>query len=258
MLNLEQISQQFPVNLHKFERALMREYLQYKILYSIFNSDYSNKLSFLGGTALRLIYNNTRFSEDLDFDNFDLKTDEFEKVAQVVKKDLENEGAEVEISFSFKNAFRCNIRLPNILFDNKISTFKTEKILIQIDTVPHNFHYRPDDKILSKFDVFTSINVTPLDILLSQKIYAAFNRKRAKGRDFHDIIFLISLNVSPNYDYLKKNIDIGNKKNLKKYIIDNSENLNFQELAKDVEKFLINPKDTQKILLFREFIEQKL
>lgn len=189
MLSLDQIEQYYPENLRAFKKNILREYLQYKILEIIFNSKLAPKLSFLGGTALRIIYANTRFSEDLDFDNFGLSEPDFSALATEVKKELEKEGYKTEIKNVFKGAYRCYIKMPKILFDNRISGLEEEKILIQIDTAPHNFDYKPDKKILNKFDIFTEISITPLDMLLSQKIYAAFNRKRAKGRDFFDIVF---------------------------------------------------------------------
>ena len=169
----------------------MREYLQYKILEIIFNSKIAGNLSFLGGTALRIIYNNTRFSEDLDFDNFGLSQKEFTLLSKEVKNGLIKQGYKTEIRNVFKGAYRCYVKMPKILFNSDLSGFEEEKIMIQIDTMPHNFKYKPDRKILNKFDIFTQINITPPDIVLSQKIYAILNRKRAKGRDFFDVIFLL-------------------------------------------------------------------
>lgn len=71
MLNLEEILQAYPESLRTFKRFLLREYLQYKILEIVFGaSKYANQLCFLGGTCLRIVHNTSRFSEDLDFDNF--------------------------------------------------------------------------------------------------------------------------------------------------------------------------------------------
>ena len=72
MITLDQILAAYPENLRAFKESILKEYLQYKILNSIFNSEHANKLAFLGGTALRIVYGSTRFSEDLDFDNFAL------------------------------------------------------------------------------------------------------------------------------------------------------------------------------------------
>ena len=144
MVTLDQILTAYPENLRAFRESVLKEYLQYKILNSIFNSKYSNKLVFLGGTALRIVYGNTRFSEDLDFDNLGLSKTEFIDLSEIVKRDLTLEGLEVEIKTITKNAYRIKIRIPKLLFDSGLSGMSEHKILIQIDTVPQNFEYTPD------------------------------------------------------------------------------------------------------------------
>jgi predicted nucleotidyltransferase component of viral defense system len=67
MLSFAQIQQFYPPQLHSFGSFLLREYLQYKILALIFNSDFATKFAFLGGTCLRIVHQTNRFSEDLDF-----------------------------------------------------------------------------------------------------------------------------------------------------------------------------------------------
>ena len=255
MLALDQIENQYPDNLRPFKRSLLREYLQYKILEIIFNSEYANKLSFLGGTALRIVYGNNRFSEDLDFDNFGLSEIEFGKIAEIIQKGLEAQGLKVEMSTVLKGAFRCNIRLPKILFENELSGHPEEKILIHIDTAAHHFDYESDKKILNKFDVFSEIFVTPLDVILSQKFYAAVNRKRAKGRDFFDIIFLLS-RTKPNYVYLKEKIGVSNETELRARLEVEFKKLDFKELERDVKAFLFNPADVKRVELFPEYIRQ--
>ena len=127
-----------------FKKNLLREYLQYKILEIIFNSEFAGKLAFLGGTALRIIYDNNRFSEDLDFDNFGLGEKEFIDLANAAKGGLEKQGFEVEADNVFKGAFRCKVKLPKILFDNALSPMASEKLVIQIDTAPHDFSFVAD------------------------------------------------------------------------------------------------------------------
>lgn len=172
MISIDQIEKNYPDNLRGFKKNILREYLQYKILEMIFNSSLAPKLSFLGGTALRIVHENSRFSEDLDFDNFQLSEDEFIVLTKSIQKGLQMEGYSVEIRNVLKSAFRCYIKLPHVLFDNALSNLKDEKILIQVDTEPHGFNYTPESVFLNKFDVFTKIAVTPPDILLAQKIYA--------------------------------------------------------------------------------------
>lgn len=256
MITLDQILAAYPENLRAFRESMLKEYLQYKILNSIFNSKYAGKLAFLGGTALRIIYGSTRFSEDLDFDNFDLSEREFIDISKVIRNDLMLEGLAVEINTVTRNAYRIKIRIPKLLFDSGLSAMSEHKILMQVDTVPQNFEYVSDKPLLNKFDVFTQINAVPKDLLIAQKIYASVSRKRIMGRDFFDIVFLHGIGAKPNFAYLKKNIGIDNQKDLKKFLLEKTALLNFEDLARDVEPLLFDPRDKKKVLLFREFVEQ--
>ena len=255
MISLSQIEQYYPPQLRQFKRNILREYLQYKMLEIIFNSKIAAKLSFLGGTALRIVHDNTRFSEDLDFDNFKLTEKDFIQLTGEIQKGLKLEGYDVEIRNVLKRAFRCYIKLPQVLYNSSVSNLKQEKILIQVDTEPHHYAYQPDKVFINKFDIFTQISVTPPDILLAQKIYALLGRKRAKGRDFYDVIFLLK-KTKPNYDYLEQKLGIADKKQLKNKLISYSKSLKLKELAKDVEPFLFQPSDSKKITLFTEYIKQ--
>jgi len=120
--------------------------------------------------------------------------------------------------------------------------------------MPHGFHYEPEKIVLNKFDIFTQISVTPQDVILSQKIYAIFNRKTKKGRDFYDAVFLFA-KTRPSYPYLKKKVGIKDGNDLKKKLLRVCEKANFKRLAQDVKPFLINPRDTKKVELFKEFIK---
>jgi hypothetical protein len=256
MLSLSQILEQYPPSLRAFPESLLKEYLQCKILNSLFNSEAADKLAFMGGTALRLVHGGRRFSEDLDFDNFDLGAHEFAALGEIIRKDLELEGLEVEISSKTKSAYRLKIRIPGLLYDTGLAGQAEQKILIQVDTVPQHFDYMPDKPILSRFEVFTQINVVPKNILLAQKIFAATNRKRAKGRDFFDIVFLYGLGAQPDWGYLKKNIGVETQPQLKAFLLEKAQSLNFSELARDVEPFLFDAREKNKVLLFRQFLEQ--
>jgi len=227
-----------------YKKSMLREYLQYKILKILFESKYATKMSFLGGTALRIVHQNSRFSEDLDFDNFKLSEEEFEELSLIIKRGLELEGCIVEVKTIFKNAYHCNIRLPEILYNSDLTPMRNEKISILVDTLAHEFDYIPDKIILNQFDVFTTILSTPIDILLSQKFYAVFNRKTAKGRDFYDIIFLLS-KTKPNMDYISFKLNIQTLKELKSEILKKCETLDFKALSRDVQPFLFNPSDTR-------------
>lgn len=256
MINLGQILAQYPKPLHSHQESILKEYLQYKILNSIFNSPHANKLAFLGGTALRIIYGSTRFSEGLDFDNFALSEAEFKDLGKIIKTDLELEGLQVELKSVTQNAYRLKIRIPKLLFDSGLSSLADQKILIIVDTVPQNFDYPLEKPFLNKFEVFTQINAVPKDLLLAQKIYASVNRKRIMGRDFFDVVFLHGIGAKPDFAYLAKNLKIRNQAELKKRLLEKTAKLDFEVLAKDVEPLLFDSRDKKKVLLFRDFVKQ--
>jgi predicted nucleotidyltransferase component of viral defense system len=256
MLTLSEIEKSYPANLRAFKHFILREYLQYKILQIIFDSEYSTQLSFLGGTCLRIVHGNTRFSEDLDFDNFGLGEDIFENISAHIKNKLAHEGYSVEMKTVDRGAYHCYIRFPKLLYQEGLSGHLEEKILIQLDTEPQHFGFAPEKYILNRFDVFTQIFNTPLDILLAQKFYAILNRQRNKGRDFFDVVFILSKTDSPNYDYLSVKANISNEKQLKERILEKCSRIDMEAMAKDVQPFLFDPADTKKVVLFPEYIKQ--
>ena len=83
------------------------------------------------------------------------------------------------------------------------------------------------------------------------------NRKRAKGRDFYDIVFLSSL-AKPNFEYIKIKLGAKDVESLRKKLLDRIKALDFKELGRDVKPFLFNADDVRKVELFPEFLAQIL
>jgi predicted nucleotidyltransferase component of viral defense system len=221
----------------------------------LFTGPHAGKFCFLGGTCLRIVYQNARFSEDLDFDNRQLLPADFDQVAADIKRGLELLGLDVEIENVFRGAYHCYIKFPGLLYQTGLSGHKEQKILIQLDTENQGFDYHPDIKFINKFDVFCSIPTTPIEILLAQKFYAVFNRKQPKGRDFYDIIFLMAKGVRPDYHFLNMKTGVTNPAQLREKMLAHCSQLDFKYLADDVRVFLFNPADVRKIMLFSDFIK---
>jgi predicted nucleotidyltransferase component of viral defense system len=228
---------------------------KHKILALIFNSDYATKFAFLGGTCLRIVHQTNRFLEDLDFDNFDLSPDDFEQVAAFIQQGLEREGFQTEMEQVYRGAYHCYIKFPNLLHQAGLSGHREAKILIQLDTEPQNFAFAPKQFLLNKFDVFSNIRITPVDILLSQKITAFLKRKQPKGRDIYDITF-ISAKTKPNYAYLEQRLNVKTADTLKVLLLNRLATLDLNQQAKDVAPFLFYNHDIQRILLFENFVKQ--
>lgn len=256
MLKLQEIKTFFPETLHRFPRFMLREYLQYKILEIIFESSHANGLCFMGGTCLRIVHGNRRFSEDLDFDNTGLGEKSFLDIAELIPKQLEREGYSVELKPVMKGAWHCYIKFPGLLFEEGLSGYQEEKILIQLDTEPQDYDYKPEKHLLNRFDVFTTILTTPLPLLMAQKFFALVNRKRSKGRDFFDLVFLMSRQIKPDYEYLNAKLSVSKPAILKKRILEKCRQLDMNKMADDVRPFLFDPNDIRKIIHFEDVVDQ--
>jgi len=256
MLPLNEITSFYPQELQRYPRFLLREYLQCKILEIIYESDFAQDLTFLGGTCLRIIHGNRRFSEDLDFDNKGLEETGFEAVASQIQIQLERVGYSVELKTVMRGAWHCHIRFPGLLFEEGLSGYQEEKILIQLDTEPQHYEYQSERFILNRFEVFTTLLTTPLPLLLSQKLYAIINRFRNKGRDFYDTVFLLSKDIRPDYGYLDVKLGITSPEQLKDRLLEKCQSLNMDEMAKDVEPFLFDSGDRKKVTHFVEVVGQ--
>lgn len=234
-------------------RNVYLEYLQYELLQSIFR--HTDKLSFIGGTALRIVYQSQRFSEDLDFDNFGLTEAEFEILTKAISQDMKQLGFEVEFRNVYKGAYHCYFRFSDILYSFGLSPNKDEKILVRIDTVPQDIQIMPAVKVLDRFGLFFEIKHNPKDVLLSQKFLAVLGRKRSKGRDFYDVTYLMGM-TEPNMEYLSKKVGIHTPQDLKTAILARCQEVDFDEMVRDVQPFLFHERDALRIQKFRQYMEQ--
>lgn len=83
----------------------LREFLQILILKIIYDTGYFRNLSFVGGTALRILYDLRRFSEDLDFSLFQKSHYDFRVFGKTLYQQLKNYGLEMDftpLAFSYQ------------------------------------------------------------------------------------------------------------------------------------------------------------
>jgi len=255
VLTVEQIKEYFPDQVVKRNsRGILVEYLQYELLDSLFKLKEAAFLSFTGGTAIRMLQQSPRFSEDLDFDNFGMTFGQFEEALQKVCRDMKAKGFLVEYRTVERGAYHCYLKFPEILYKSGISSHASEKILIRIDTEPKERFYKPRIYLLNKFTLYRQILTAPPTILLSQKMMTVLQRKREKGRDLFDVSILMGV-AGPDFDYMARYLSLG-----KEEIIDQFtrrvEELDLNFLAKDVEPFLFSPEQKERVLTFREYWRQ--
>jgi len=260
MIDIENIQQFFPENIRRneYQEYMLKEYLQYQILDIIFNSKYSGKLSFIGGTCLRILYDFRRFSEDLDFDNFGLKKEEFDKLVKEIVDTLRAEGYNVEErekKSDKRTAFQKYLHFPGLMFNQGLSPHKEKRFFIKIDSEAQNYNYTPQKNIIQKFNVVTPVFHPALDIMLSMKIKAFFDRR--KTRDCFDIMQMYSL-TTPDFKFLNKKLHIHNKNELREKMLERCNEIDFNHQVNDIKPYLFNNRDARKIIMFPEFLKEML
>lgn len=184
---------------------IMREYLQAYILRVMHDEGLFRSVAFLGGTALRFLYNLPRFSEDLDFSTIDEGQINFLNLIKKLKDELVLSGYEVSINYNdnkiVNSAF---IKFEGLMYDVGISPLKSQKfsIKLEIDTNP------PKDAIFKTHIVNKYFPISFLsynnETLFAGKLHALLSRKYTKGRDFFDLGWYLSkwTDITPNIAFL--------------------------------------------------------
>ena len=80
------------------QRNVIREYCQHAFLSVLYKQKEANALFFKGGTALRILFESPRFSEDLDFSSPVHSVNALENVVQEALIHLAHEGIHLDIS----------------------------------------------------------------------------------------------------------------------------------------------------------------
>ncbi|MBI5399018.1 nucleotidyl transferase AbiEii/AbiGii toxin family protein [Candidatus Saganbacteria bacterium] len=193
--NLQEYINKFQTN----KNNIVREYIQHLFLANLYKGRTSEKLLFKGGTALRIIFQSPRFSEDLDFTGQNIFThQEIDGMFIDALAEMEKVG----INVSYKEAKPTtggylgliHYEAFNIAADMKfeVSLRKGKKVSGELISVISDF-----------IPAYVLIHI-PTDELVGGKMAALLARK--KPRDYYDLYFML------RHPQLNRNID---KKQLK-------------------------------------------
>ncbi len=181
------------------KRALIREYLQSKIIYYLYEEKESRRLSFIGGTSLRLLRDLDRFSEDLDFDNLGLSFLEIKNLFSKIKSKLEKEGFEIDYKMKKTNDSGIGeMKFKNLLSVLKISAHKEEILAIRINYTTPKLKPATESLVLSRFGIVQNVITNTSEYLFSQKLRAILSRKDLQPRDFYDAVWFLSRRIRPD------------------------------------------------------------
>jgi len=239
------------------QRATVREYLQMRILQSLQRAGAMIPLAFHGGTALRLLYQLPRYSEDLDFalerqpEQYD-----FRKYLTAIQQDLTAETYNVEIKLNERNVVHSAfIRFRGLYHQLDISPHQSEVLAVklEIDTKP------PANAVLDTTFVehHVAIHLQHHDraSLLAGKLHAILQREYIKGRDWYDLYWYLNQKQwpAPNIDMLnsalvqtgwKKDIIVSD--NWQAFVSERLAQLDWNRVVEDVRRFLMKQEDLAK------------
>ena len=123
MISIDSIKNFYPDSIRdnaSFLKHILKEYVQLLVLDYLSSTHYLRKITFIGGTNLRLVKGIDRFSEDLDFDCKHLPEEEFIKMSNDAVNFLRRNGFREEARNKDNTrlmAFRSSIHFPELLFE---------------------------------------------------------------------------------------------------------------------------------------------
>lgn len=258
MMQLELIKNFFPPAIREnapFHKYMLKEYIQLLILDFLSSTPFIKKITFIGGTNLRLVKGIDRFSEDLDFDCKDFSNEEFMEMTDAVITFLKRDGLRIEVRDRENkklSAFRRNIHFPELLFDLGLSGHKEERFLVKIESEDQHISYKSLLVNIKGCGFYFPFPVPPDSVLCSMKISAMLSRQ--KGRDFYDAMFLLA-QTQPDYSFLAEKLNIRNLEELKTMVNKTLNTVDLNIKKKDFEHLLFYKRNCERILSFGEFIQ---
>jgi hypothetical protein len=198
--------------------VIEKEILHHDILHVFIEQGALQPLTFIGGTSLRLCYNSSRLSEDLDFNGgHDFKPKHLNGLEKDIKAFIEK-----------KHETSVTVNKPNEEKQGKPSSWKIsiekepnrpdiprQKITIDVCSIPSfDIEKRP---LINHYglDVSTEgllIPVQSLSETLADKFIAlAYRARRIKPRDIWDIVWLHQQNAQLDKNLLMQKLDARNK-----------------------------------------------
>jgi len=181
--------QTLSTKLQTTEQNVRREYVQHLFLSYFYQQPDANHYLFKGGTALRIVFNSPRFSEDLDFSAQISDKNQLKNIILKTIREIEREGIGVKI-LEFKKTTGGYLASLNFQLGTEVI-----KILLQYSKRTQQ-NQSEATTISSNFVPPYSILILERTSLIDEKIQALL--ARSKPRDFYDLYFLLRSNLITN------------------------------------------------------------
>jgi predicted nucleotidyltransferase component of viral defense system len=183
-------------------QAQERDYLQCLLLFLLYSK--SQQLVFKGGTALRVVYRGSRYSEDLDF-NGPQDVPALRELWQAVLGSLGGFGIHAEIRQEWQSevGYSFDVSYQGPLYDGRART----KGKVRVDISMHQEKTDTRRELVSSdYDDMRPFVATVIssEYLLAEKVRVLL--MRSKARDVFDIWLLINQGVPMNKALVRKKL----------------------------------------------------
>jgi predicted nucleotidyltransferase component of viral defense system len=205
------------------EDVVEKEILHHDIMSVLHHQGILQRLTFIGGTSLRLCYDSSRLSEDLDFTaGVDFKPESFSGL-----------GEELQLFLERKYGLNVNVYEPRLSSTNT-STWKvtiekhsnrpdlpSQKMHIDVCSLPSfDIEHRP---LIDHYGIKSQMSGLPIPVQSLNEIQAdkmiafAYRERRIKPRDVWDIVWLTQQRAQQNVELVIKKL-AARKKDYKEFI----------------------------------------
>jgi len=226
---LEDVSKRWKID--RF--TVIREYLQLLFLFNLYRQKESEKIYFKGGTAIRLLLNSYRFSEDLDFTS---ELGDVQKVKQMLI--TAHKGCALEAEGITINSWE--IKTSSLTARLRYTTdIAPMPLTIHLDI---SFREKPVSRAVTQIETILPISPYPMvthmnqEELLAEKVRAFMTRQ--KGRDIFDIWFLLSKGITLNDKFIRNKMDYYKKEYSLEELKQKLRSFPVKDLKRDLGQFL--------------------
>lgn len=211
--------------------SVLREIIQILFLEEVYKIPESKYLFFKGGSALKILFQSNRYSEDLDFTT-SLDSKKIDTLTELAAGQLQKEYPKLSIK-----------KLDTLAGISKKISLPTD-IANQPLTIRLDFSQRENVILPKSGTIYTNLPITTSSVIqhlsdeeiLAEKYRAIINRVR--GRDLYDFLYLLKRGVKFNLKLVNEKLNYYKEKYNPNQFIEKVKNWNDKELDSDVRRFL--------------------
>ncbi len=198
--------------------VIEKEILHHDIMDVLIKQGVMQRLTFIGGTSLRMCYNSSRLSEDLDFNSgHDFKPSEFEGLESEIQTYIQNK-YETEVWVNKPSAEQQGDTVSwkiSIVKEPNRPDLPRQKMHIDVCAIPSfDIAKRP---LINHYDIVVPtegilVPVQSLQETLADKLIAlAYRARRIKPRDIWDIVWIKQRGIDLSKILIEKKLNARHK-----------------------------------------------